>query len=269
MQRISLVAYRRSAVTPDVAEALRQLEIRAASLSEKVRLAYSGPAAGTTWEMTAADPGPTVCPPELSLWPAGREVRLRMTFANKRESPSEALALLWGLAVPLGFTPWLRYPVPGVGDDVFHYYGPWQTLADSLYGEGRGEWVWPSICAAAQIDVGAWEGDRVVERFVQAQLHRLGVVCGPIDGKIGPRTLNALASVGCKHMSLEAAADSLKTREPAPVSAEKRRFGHVLLPGNTLAVTTIGKISSTQTVNGAVLTVDGPGRVILDIRGGA
>ena len=129
----------------------------------------------------------------------GREIRL--------ESPD--LRSLWSIAIPLGFTPWSRWPVPGELDDLFHFAGPWQQVVDRLLAEGRGELAWQSACCAASCDVGAWKGDRELERFVQAQLHRVGANPGSLDGVVGRRTVDALNSIGLSG-DLEAAEESFR-----------------------------------------------------------
>lgn len=263
MQRIKLITTRKSTITPDTAEALRHLE-RAAAQFDGVKLAYKGPGTKATWNTPRL--GATGLPAPLSMYLAGRELNLRIQFPDRETSREEEVATLWGLAVPLGFTPWNRYPVPGAGDEVFHFLGPWQGLYDHLASEGRGELAWSSVCAAALCDVGRWKGTKMMERFVQAQLHRVGLPCGPIDGQIGPKTLAAIQALGLKGLALGEVARQLLYWEVAEPVEEERRFGHVLLPGREVAVSSYGKIATQRTKGGVALTVDGPGRVIIDVR---
>ena len=174
--------------------------------------------------------------------------------------------ILWGLLVPCGFTPWLRYPLAGPGDDVFHFLGPWQVLYDALLGEGRGELAWPSLCVAAQVDVGKWEGDRSIERFAQAQMHRLGLPCGAVDGIVGPRTQTALRWIGlpANGDSFEGAAAKLGTLNPPKPTPQGRRRGFISVDGSVSAVAS-GKVALTRSPQGYALAIDGPGRVILDV----
>lgn len=267
LERLSLVAYRKAAITPDLAEAMRQLEMRAAQAGG-MRLAFKSRPQGLDWAKAEREPGPTECPPAASLWIAGREARIRIHFTSRPANRWDEVSLLWSLAVPLGFTPWSRYPMPGRTDEVFHFLGPWQGLYDHLCGEGRGELAWPSVCAAAQVDVGRWQGDRWLERFVQAQLHRLGHHCGPVDGVVGPRTLAALRSIGLHSGTLEKAAQALCEHETPEVSERQRKVGYIIAPGQDLAVNAFGRVQSTRTRNGAALTIDGPGRVVIDVQGG-
>ncbi len=251
LSRVSLVAYRSASVTPDVAEALRQAE--RATLPRGARL------------LIKASPQPEAR--HLSLVPAGREVRVQLTLNPKPETTVE-LALLWGILLPLGFTPKNRYPVPGPDDDVYHFLGPWQGLLDHLCGEGLGGEAWPSLSCAAQVDAGVWEGDRPIERFVQAQLHRLGLHCGPVDGIVTERVSLALRALGVSGMTLEETAAELGRYRVPPVDVTERRFGHIVVPGDDLTVVSYGKVLTTRTAQGVALTVDGPGRVILTIGNG-
>jgi len=259
-QRIQLVAHRSAVVAPDVAEALRQVE-RLAALDPLARIVFKGTSrAQVSWEGA-------VEPPRLSLRPAGREVQLKLQlqqdFPSEEQKIQVELATLWGIVVPLGFTPKNRYPNPGPEDDVFHYFGPWQGLYDHLCSEGRGEEAWPSVCAAAQADIGTWEGDRGVERFVQAQLHRLGLHCGPVDGIIGESTQKALAALAMKGQTLEQLADTLGKFKQPPASKEARRFCHLITPQEDVQAFAYGKIAATSIKTGYVFTVDGPGKVVL------
>ena len=270
MQRIRLVAYQKSVVSPDTAEALRQLEKKAAG--HGVRLIYKGSQRiETGWAAIQRNPGPTEQPPHLSMQPAGREARLRIQFRDYNGPPELEreleIAYLWGLAIPLGFTPWARHPTPlahGV-DEVFHFLGPWQRLYDHLCSQGRGELAWSSACAAAQVDINTWEGSKKTERFLQAQLHRIGHPCGPVDGVIGDRTTEVLQGVGVQGRKLEEMAEDLGGFDPPVPSGDDRLFGYIVVPGRKIAVASYEGISHITTMNGVTLAIDGPGRVIVDV----
>ena len=273
MKRLPVVSYRSGALTPDTIEALRQLELRAAEI-EGVRIRFTGGVQprSMVWSEVLKNTGPTNQSPARSMVPTGREVYLGLTLEDYEGSPvnqaERQLALLWGLAIPLGFTPWLRYPVSQSGaDQVFHYFGPWKMLFDHLHSEGRGEHAWESVVAAAQSDVGHWEGTKPVERFVQAQLHRLGFHCGLVDGSIGPFTTQALNALGIKGKPLSEIAEYLATVPDMTTTEEKRSRGHVVIPNRPFQVETFGAIHSVKTPHGVALTIDGPGRVLLNIGG--
>lgn len=271
MHRTNLTPLRKTLVTADVAEALRCLELKVAAI-DGARLIFQGPTPDRfSWQGVRSEPGPSACPPHVSMRLTGREVHLRLQLTKltggdphvRRQREVEAL---WGLAVPCGFTPWTRYPIAGVGDDLFHFLGPWQVLYDALLGEGMGEFAWPSLCAAAQGDVGKWEGDRAEERFVQAQLHRIGLACGPVDGVVTDRMLGALRAVGLRGLRFEEAAGRLATVEIPKPDVEARRHGFISFGGGATAVTA-GAVAVMRTPQGFAFTVDGPGRIILDVGG--
>jgi hypothetical protein len=268
LKRIDRIAYRSSAITPDTAEAMRRLEKKAQEYGG-VTIQYEGPNRHLTWE-TVGGPNLTQTSASQSLRLAGREVNLRIKFTdwkgpttNQRQAE---LNVLWELAVPLGFIPWVRYPHPNTADTVFHFFGPWRRLHDHLCSEGRGELAWPSVACAAQVDIGTWEGDRITERFVQAQLHRLGAPCGPIDGIIGDRTTLAFRSLGFQGMTLEELAEHLRTHEvKETVRDGQRQFGYIVLPGWQMVANSYGDVHTTHIPQGVALTVDGPGRVVIDV----
>lgn len=269
MARTELVAFRKTLATADVAEAIRQVEIRAKALGG-VRLIVQGPTPDRfTWSGVKSDPGGTACSPPLSMRLTGREVQLRLQIVDaKGDVRQKEVEVLWGVVVPCGFTPWNRYPIAGQGDDLFHFLGPWQVLYDSLLGEGRGEVAWPSLCAASQVDVGRWEGGRVTEYMVQAQLHRLGIPCGAVDGIVGPRTLAGLKALGLPNggMTMEGVAKHLSAMSPPRIMPVARRRGSVSVEGEVSAVSS-GKVSLVRVPSGYSMTIDGPGRVILDVGG--
>lgn len=269
LKRINRVAYRASAITPDVAEALRELELRAAQVGN-LQVQYDGPKRDWGWKDIERKPGPTGCRSHLSMVLTGREVSLRLRIkdwqGNRADHNQAALEALWGLVVPLGFMPWNRYPLVGNGDDVYHFFGPWRGLYDHLCSEGRGEAAWPSLACAAQVDVGTWEGDRSVERFVQAQLHRLGAHCGIVDGIIGERTQAAIQYLGVGGAPLKELAEHLRDRAFESKDEEtERQYGYVVIPGRKVVASAYGDIHTTRIPQGVALTVDGPGRVVLDV----
>lgn len=238
-------------MAPDMAEAILKLEKAAGAARWKVVLA--GPKAGTD----DGDP--------LSIAPAGREIHMSLARNDVKDAQA-ALNALWGFAVPLGFTPWLRWPVCGQpGDRRFFFLGPWKMIGDRLMAEGRGHMAWPSVCAAAQADAGVWKGADADKRFVQAQLHRLGKNCGPVDGIVAGRTLEALDSLGFGKEPFLKVADRLRTMEtPVPAPAA-RKIGHLSLPGCKLVLSAFGGVKCVQGTQGAALTVDGPGRLVVDV----
>jgi|SaaInlLV_10m_DNA_2_1039722.scaffolds.fasta_scaffold01231_6 hypothetical protein len=248
--RLDLINYRGHTLTRDTAEAITAME---------KRLAESG------WQVLILGPVPgSEKGNPLSLVPSGREVHLSLEREGTRDEQA-ILNALWGHAVPLGFTPATRYPTPGPGDTVFHYYGPWRPLMDRLFSEGRGHLVWPSLCAASLVDVGRWEGKKGNERFIQAQLHRTGHNCGPVDGDVGPRTARAIESLGMVRADLMAVYNHLKELQDVAPTQQERRTGSVQLPGQKFNIGATGGIKVTRTNTGAALVIEGPGRLVIDV----
>lgn len=248
MRREKLRNYKGVVLTPDTAAAVEKL-ISAAERKE--------------WAVSVLGPQGTSDWAPNSLSHAGREVHLRIK--HPKADAKSCLDALWGFAVPLGFTPWLRYPEPGNKDTVFHFLGPWQPLFDSLLAEGRGHVAWGALCAAAQCDVGTWKGDKTEGRFLQAQLHRLGFSCGVVDGVVGERTMKAATAAGLGPLSSQQMIAKLKEMEPAKMAPTGRQGGHLALMNRDLVIHTTGGVKAIQTPTGAIIIVDGPGQLIADV----
>ena len=217
-----------------------------------------------------ADPGPTgIALPELSMRPAGREVYLRAVVSESDDFGARAAGIeaLWSVAVPLGFVPWNRHPVPGPCDDVFHVPGPWTGLFEAHWAFGEGERAWASLCCAAQLDVGRWGGDRVPERTLQAHLHRIGYPCGPVDGVVGERVLAAVRRTSLAGLPVAQAASAAASLPDLTPAVTGRRTGALDVPGDDVTATAYGGVRVTRTPRGYALTVDGPGRVTVDVGG--
>lgn len=262
--RLPLSSWRRGVVAQDVAETLRHVELRASRMKFPGVLRVEVPSsASSTWSGVESDPGPTGYGPELSMRPAGRELRLWVEAPGL--SRQKAVELIWAAAVPCGVTPWLRYPVCGAGDDVFHVLGPWQALYDSMLGEGLGELAWPSLCAAAQADVGRWEGPMGDVVFLQAQLHRLGAPCGPVDGEVTERVLSCARALGIPpHLLPREAGLQLSRRETPKPKRGSRGVGFISL-GSGATATASGSAYLTRTAHGYAVTYDGYGRIVVDL----
>jgi len=257
----TLQPYRKTLVTKDTYDAMRRVEQSAKAYREGIHVEYDGvPEALCSWDGAKQDAGPLGLPAHLSMRPTGREVYLSLSGLN---DPMQSLAVLWGIVVPLGFIPWDRYPVPSGTSHVFHYLGPWSTVGDFLQGEGRGDLAWPSMCCAAQIEVGTWAGNHATERLIQTHLHRLGIHCGPVDGNMGPVTLTAMTALGLTGLENVKAAEALVNMTTPPVKQQERQQGHLVLGGVPMRAFTSGGVHTVETRNGYALSVDGPGRLIL------
>ena len=185
---IKLVSYRGSFVNPECLEPLHKLNARGKEAGWK------------SLKIDACSFGSEEFLP-LSALHSGREFHIQI------DAPIESL---WSVAVPLGFIPWNRYPVNDENAHIFHYYGKWAPLIDFLHSEGMGEYAWGSFCCASLLEIGAWKGDKPLERTVQMHLHRLGIHCGPIDGVIGERTLQSLKTLGLSELRTEEILNKIK-----------------------------------------------------------
>ncbi len=252
MNRLQLANYRGFVLTHDTRDALVKLENRASEMG-KWKLDILGPTPGTE----AGNP--------LSLIPAGREIHFVLRRSDKNEQ--DALNAAWACAVPLGFTPDGRWPRATPTAHVFYFLGPWQSVNDRLLAEGRGHLAWPSVCAAAQVDVGAWSGDKGEERFVQAQLHRMGRNVGPVDGVVGPRTTSGVETLGMKQPTMGLVKEHLKTAKPPQTeSGQKVGRGHLTIPGHKIRVQAFGDVRAQQNgESGAFLAAEGRGRVVIEV----
>ncbi len=250
MQRISLINYRGHALTEDTAKALNALEKRAGEMGK--------------WRLELSK-----APLDNPMVKAGREVHLRLHRSDSTHQ--DGLNAAWGFGIPLGFTPNDRWPRTSETDLVFYYLGPWQSLNDRLLSEGRGHLAWNSMCVAALVDVGRWEGDKEVERFVQAQLHRIGKGVGPVDGVVGRRTQAGLESLGLHRPTLAAAANHLLNLEVLPQvaaqrKAQKPQVGHLSIPNHRVRVQAFGAVTAQQHgETSAFITATGEGRLVVEV----
>jgi len=263
-----LVRHKGTLLTPDTKEALRRANVQLAeSYGNKFELSYIGcPESVKSWEDVESSPGPTRMPPFASMVQTGREVQVEIS-GSKEDKEEALLSILWSVLVPNGFVPWDRYPLPSPTSRVFHYFGDWANVGDSLQGEGRGEHSWYSMCVSSQLEVGKWEGGRDTERGIQSALHRLGIPCGPIDGIVGDRTIRSLKALGMSSQTLEDSLKSLKQMNPeSGKKPNKKRFGRLFIEGESMRVFSSGSVASQKTRNGYVLTSWGPGifNVVVD-----
>ena len=256
---MKLISYRGVLVTQDTAAALKKLEEKASEGGWRFHLV--GPAPDSIEDSHK----------DRSLAWAGREVHITLDRSDKVYEPQTAVNALWAYAVPLGFTPYRRYPDfrGSNADKVFHYLGHWQHLHDRMLAEGRGHLAMPSVCAAAQAAVDRWEGEHPTAVFLQGQLHRLGRNCGPVDGVIGPRTLAAIESLGIdtkeKGLSIPEIGEWLRIQENPKVDQGVVEKGHILIHGRRVVAQGTGGVQVQQTPQGPALYIRGPGRVVIDV----
>lgn len=262
MKRIKVTNYGPLLATPDTAQALDKLTERLKTLNYKLKLSELTP---HYFDEAVKTPMSKL----LYLGDAGRAVSLT-AIPNEVQTmrPQQDLAVLWHAAVPLGFTPWQRHPFCSPLSHIFHFLGPWQFVHDRLIAEGRGDHAWLSAALAAQVDVGVYTGDRIVERFVQAQLHRIGYNPGILDGIVGGRTASAIKASGLTGLTLQEVSERL-SRAPTgvPRVSEGEGRAHLLLRNVGAHIETFGHVQHVTTPQGAELLVKGSGRLVVDFAG--
>lgn len=113
-------------------------------------------------------------------------------------APDRQLAVFWELAAEHGFRPIIAHP-NGAQAEAWHFdhVGPLQNVYDMVkeYGAGKLD-PYAETARAGCVLTGVFEGDRKMERLVQARLLLAGHWCGPCDGLIGPTTMAALKELG-------------------------------------------------------------------------
>lgn len=124
---------------------------------------------------------------------AGRAVDLAHMLAAPESVPRDKkLDWLWDIAIPIGWKPIIKSPREGQSEAWhFDFLGPWQVVRDRLdYGQTAMAGV---LDHGGGVDLYA----RPWERWVQAQIHRVGPVdIGDIDGLFGSMTLAGIEELG-------------------------------------------------------------------------
>lgn len=242
MSRTELQDFQGVGITPDTAKALESLVEQANE-------------AGIDIKVIAVQGG--------STQPLGRS--LTVTLKDSGDLPK-----LWSIAVPLGFTPWSRYPVPGTINESLYFLGPWQAVLDRLCAEGRGHLAWPAMCLAAALDTLDLEDeDEVISeekyiQYLQAQLHRVGMNPGNLDGVLGTRTKEALTVLGSPLDPTQACSYLSQLESPSTIQYEEGPWRGQVSGHGLVSIATHGQVAVTRTATGAALTIEGPGRVIAD-----
>jgi len=203
------------------------------------------------------------------FYESGREVLIRYSSKNSLPlSVYEKISLVWSLAYPLGFMPYFRHPLPGEGSDLFHFFGIWQPVMERLYSEGSAEYAWSSMWYAAMTDIGKISDEDYLMYFIQGQLHRLGINCGVINGKLTDRTKKCLLSIGLYGMSYENIAIELSSRDPSN-SISNKEAGYLYLSTvsleRELQVNQSGDVGVVNDPNGIKFNVGkGNGKIVID-----
>ena len=245
--RTGLISMRGLKVVPELSEAIRQLEKALAKVGD-VRLKVCAPT--ITSEMSVA----------------GRE--LELSLVSEKYEKKECVFILWGCAIPLGFTPMDRYPnLNTETKNIFHFLGEWNVYLSNLMSMGMGEYAWQSVCLAAQFDVGVasttYNNQKV--RYIQSQLGRWGLYKGLVNGIMSPDLQTSLATLGIQSLSDEEIIDFLNKGVVSEKTLSKTRTGFLSLPQVPFRVSSYGRVHTNQTKEGVEVVVEGSGRVVLDI----
>lgn len=240
---MKLISFRGVRTTPDLKDALDSLEERLAKIG------------GVRLKLTTSDASP--------LGSLGREIRMTLEGDYAKE---DLVCLLWGNAIPCGFTPLDRYPNLNTDTwNVFQFYGHWQMLLENHLKEGQGEFAFASLVCACKCELGVWDGDRALERAVQSHLHRVGYSIGVVSGAISEHDQRAFRSLGLGDLPLSKILERLeKIEKPKSVSQEKKT-GYLVLPDIDHRVYAYGDVATSKTTNGVSITKRGLGRIIVDL----
>ena len=130
--------------------------------------------------------------PGRSFHCTGRAVDLAHMQAAPDSVPQNLkLDWLWERAKPLGWRPIIKTADEGKSEAWhFDFLGPWAPVLDRIGYEQT------AICGVLDLGLGEDVFARAEERWIQAQLHRVGQDVGDVDGYLGKMTRGGLAAVG-------------------------------------------------------------------------
>ena len=247
MKRIGLVEFGNFKITEDTKKAVNLLIVRAKNFGWIVDLCET--------------------PISTEMGALGREVCFEMKHNGDFEaSTQDKVNALWGLAVPLGFTPYNRYAIDDSLSFMFHHFDCWTPMMDRILAEGRGHQMWGSLVCACSVDIGVWKGDKTLVRMIQAQLHRIGYNCGVIDGIVGSRTLKCIQANNLEGMELvEIAKILIKKHKRESNVSKKTTKGFISIPERQFQVTTYGNVQTVKSTNGVSVETKSGGRLVIDI----
>lgn len=240
---MKLISFRGVKTTPDLKTALDSLEERLAKVG------------GVQLKISSSKATP------LGL--LGREIRMSLEGEYSKE---DLVCLLWGNAIPCGFTPLDRFPNLNTETwNVFQFYGHWQMLLDNHFKEGLGEFAFSSLVCACKCELGLWEGERTIERSLQSQLHRLGYSIGVVTGAITELDHRAFRSLGLGDLPLPKILERLLKIEKPKRKDQDMKTGYLVLPDMDHRVYAYGDVATTKTTNGVSITKRGLGRIVVDL----
>jgi D-alanyl-D-alanine dipeptidase len=140
--------------------------------------------------------------PGRSFHCTGRSVDVDHMNAAPSDVPRDKkLDWLWERAKPLGWRPVIKTADEGKSEAWhFDFMGEWAPVFDRI---GYNE---TAMCGVLDLGLGADVFSRAEERWIQAQLHRIGQDVGTVDGYLGANTKSGLAAIG---LSLSADREAL------------------------------------------------------------
>jgi len=244
--RQNLISMRGLKVTPDIPPILAELE-KALSKIGDVRLKVSDSSLS-------------------GLSVAGRE--LNLSVVSSKYSPKECTFILWGCAIPLGFTPMDRHPnLDTPTRDCFYFLGVWEVYYSNLLSMGLGEFAWESVCLAAQLDVGhaPTQISNPSTRYIQAQLGRKGLYRGLVDGVMSNEIQSCLATLGIQGLPEKEMFVVLNQESISKLETKQKQQGFLSLPRIPFRVSSYGRVSTVQRNEGVEIVVEGSGRVVIDL----
>jgi hypothetical protein len=119
-----------------------------------------------------------------------------LLFPRAPRGTDAALAVFWGIAKPLGFTPIIATPSVHQSECWhFDHFGPLTPILALAAEAGRHDGNLIASMAATTLQGYAWP-THAAERYAQASLLATGFWCGPIDGDIGKTTMAAVKAAG-------------------------------------------------------------------------
>lgn len=127
--------------------------------------------------------------------------------AKKGLTGNQAMAELWGFLAPWGFTPIIAEPNLNQSEAWhFDHYGPLRVVRELFQAHRFDGKQYADVAGlTAQVGnilAGTFDGNRKMERFVQARLLIAGAWCGLPDGDIGRLTRQALIQLGIIEVSV-------------------------------------------------------------------
>ena len=190
-----------------ISDCLRSVDKQAQTRKKYERWLAAGKPTGAAFNsktMKAA----FVARPGRSFHCGGRAIDVDHMAAAPEEVPrSLKLDWLWEQAIPLGWRPVIRAAKEGAKEAWhFDYMGEWSDTYDRIGYEQT------AICTVLDLGIGKGVFSRPWERWVQAQLHRLGQDVGDVDGYLGKRSLAGLAALNLDKLEPEAMTAGLLER---------------------------------------------------------